>query len=275
MIPVERGSEPTVLATVRQTALGALRALGRSPGSDDIKGYRIVSGDLWRAQHYKCCYCECKIPESYNDVEHYRPKGRADRHPGSGDTHGYWWLAFDWDNLLFACSLCNRSGKNDQFPLRFGSFALQPEQLPLEREHPLLIDPAGRMKPTEHIQFVPSALQPNSRVQQWWARPREGSLYGSWTIRVCNLNHSNLLELRGDYVENFVKSPALELRDALRDNDAKAIGRAAKRVHALMTPTNPFSLLSYDALRTIVPAPLMRSRGRCWPDPDEIPLIPL
>lgn len=34
-------------------------------------------------QHHKCCYCEHKIKERHNDVEHHRPKGRADRRPGS------------------------------------------------------------------------------------------------------------------------------------------------------------------------------------------------
>ena len=272
MIPVDRGSEPPVLAGIRQGALEGLRGLGRVPVSDDIKGYRVVSDDLWRAQHYKCCYCELKIPSSYNDVEHYRPKGRAERQPGSRDTHGYWWLAFHWENLLFACPLCNRSGKNDLFPLRAGSEPLEPEQLPLKREHPLLLDPAGILNPAQHIQFVPAAFQPRARVRHWWARPRDGSLYGSWTIRVCNLNHSNLLELRGDHVENFVRPLADELREALREQDEKEIRGSLQRVRALLLPTSMFALLSYDALRTLLPSMLMRVRGLRWPEPAEIPL---
>ena len=51
-------------------------------------------GDLCSAQHCKCCYCERNNFEaSYNDVEHYRPKLRADRGPGlrsmdTGGSHG-------------------------------------------------------------------------------------------------------------------------------------------------------------------------------------------
>lgn len=263
-----------MLASARQTALSKLRVLARAPVSDEIKGYRIVSSDLWRAQHYKCCYCEFRITDSFNDVEHYRPKTRADRYPGSRETHGYWWLAFDWNNLLFACPLCNRTGKNDLFPLHAGSLPLQPEEVPQGRERPLLIDPAGALNPAEHIQFVPVAFQPGAKIQHWWARPRTGSLYGSWTIRVCNLNHSNLLELRGDHVENIVKPVATDLREALRAQDGRAISSAFRRIQALLTETSTFSLLSYDALRTLLPATFMRARGYRWPGPAEIPLRP-
>jgi len=73
--------------------------------------------------HGKCAYCESRITTIYSgDVEHFRPKGG-----------GYWWLAADWGNLLFACPFCNQThtheldvsgvarevvqGKRDQFPL--------------------------------------------------------------------------------------------------------------------------------------------------------------
>jgi len=72
--------------------------------------------------HGKCAYCESRIIAIYNgDIEHFRPKGR------------YYWLAADWENLLFACPFCNQThthviakngsiqevvqGKLDQFPL--------------------------------------------------------------------------------------------------------------------------------------------------------------
>ena len=73
MISVTRGSEPAALATARTRALGKLRGLGRPPTSEEIDGYRVVAADLWRSQHHKCCYCDCRIPLSYYDLEHYRP----------------------------------------------------------------------------------------------------------------------------------------------------------------------------------------------------------
>jgi uncharacterized protein (TIGR02646 family) len=54
----------------------------------------------------KCAYCDSSILHiTAGDIEHFRPKSI------------YWWLACHWDNLLFACEKCNRSGKNDAFPL--------------------------------------------------------------------------------------------------------------------------------------------------------------
>ena len=273
MIPVHRDPEPAALASVRAEKLGALRALGRPPRSDEITGYRVVSRDLWYIQHYKCCYCEFKIAASYNDVEHYRPKAAADRTPGSGESHGYWWLAFTWENLLFACPSCNRTEKNQLFPLRSGSVALQPEQDPPRSERPLLIDPAGLLHPPEHIQYVPAALQPGDRFPHWWARPRTGSLHGGWTLQVCGLNRDELRELRGDHVERVVRPRASELRDALRRGDQREITSTLARCRELIVETSPFSLLSYDALRTLVPPTAMRARGLRWPDPDEVPLV--
>jgi hypothetical protein len=62
----------------------------------------------------KCAFCETSISNHYGDVEHYRPKGgvqnqrrqwvrvriksRTIKHPG------YFWLAYDWQNLMPACS---------------------------------------------------------------------------------------------------------------------------------------------------------------------------
>jgi uncharacterized protein (TIGR02646 family) len=107
MIRITRGPEPANLVTIRNAQLAVLRTLGREPTSKEINGYSVVAEDLWKAQHHKCCYCEQRIPKGFNDVEHYRPKAVAARQPGSNDTHGYWWLAFTWENLLFACPACN------------------------------------------------------------------------------------------------------------------------------------------------------------------------
>jgi uncharacterized protein (TIGR02646 family) len=54
----------------------------------------------------KCAYCDSNITHiTAGDIEHFRPKS------------AYWWLACDWNNLLFACENCNRTSKNDAFPL--------------------------------------------------------------------------------------------------------------------------------------------------------------
>ena len=63
----------------------------------------------------KCAYCE--DIDAKPEVEHYRPKKKVSEdssHPG------YYWLCYEWTNLLPSCHYCNtESGKRNQFP-KFG-----------------------------------------------------------------------------------------------------------------------------------------------------------
>ncbi len=56
--------------------------------------------------HNKCSYCEAPTSMvAYGDVEHYRPKSK------------YWWLAYNLDNYLVSCQLCNQKFKKAKFPI--------------------------------------------------------------------------------------------------------------------------------------------------------------
>jgi len=47
----------------------------------------------------------------------YRPKGAVQQAPGQKKEYpGYYWLAYDWNNLLFICTACNTK-KRELFPL--------------------------------------------------------------------------------------------------------------------------------------------------------------
>ena len=55
----------------------------------------------------KCSYCEAPTSlVAYGDVEHYRPKSI------------YWWLAYNYENYLVSCQLCNQKFKKAKFPVR-------------------------------------------------------------------------------------------------------------------------------------------------------------
>jgi hypothetical protein len=129
----------------------------------------------------KCAYCECWITglQHHGDVEHFRPKKGAtdlDGQPvfvpdGDGDGeariehHGYYWLAYDWRNLLPSCNGCNRSsqvrdsvtgeerlvGKQNRFPVA-GKRAWKPDH-DLSEEQPLLIHPVDE-DPSAHLEVV-------------------------------------------------------------------------------------------------------------------------
>lgn len=275
MIFISRGPEPACLHTVRNRQLAALRKLGRTPKSDEIDGYRVIADAIWKAQHSKCCYCELRIPKSFNDVEHYRPKGFADRKPGCSLTHGYWWLAFTWNNLLFSCPGCNRSSKKAQFPLEVGSTSLTAENVVPGDENPLLIDPSSHINPVAHIEFVFTTIGITGNIAQWWARPRNKSKFGLRTITVCSLNKDELLELRNKHVDSVVQDYVSALIGALASGDIADIRREFLRAKALLRPANAHVALSYDALRHYVPdATLMAILHEQWPTPNEVAIPP-
>jgi len=271
MIRITRCKEPDRLSAIRPLKLAELRLLGREPVSDDIDGYKVVAEDLWSSQYFKCCYCESKIPKGFNDVEHYRPKGEADRNPGSALVHGYWWLAFTWENLLFACPGCNRSGKNSQFPLASKSKPLLAELDPPGAEKPLLLDPGSAVNPVEHIEYVNSPAGGSGTPTYWWARPRGGSVYGNMTIEVCKLNRLELRELRNDYVSNILEPHANALNAALLLGNKARIQQEYDRARALMTNRHSYVCLAFDVLRSLVPDDRLRTLNKHgWPSPHEV-----
>ncbi|MEN9866568.1 MAG: hypothetical protein RL748_2158 [Pseudomonadota bacterium] len=271
MIPVNRGPEPASLPPVRAAKLAELRALDGKIASDDFKGYEVVKPELWLAQHYKCCFCECKIARSYNAVEHYRPKAGADRRPGCLENHGYWWLAFTWENLLLACPICNSSAKGIRFPLEIGSTSLQAEQTPPAGEQALLLDPAGNVNPVAHIVFENEAKGEPGTPAYWWAKPRNGSRLGQYTIDVCKFNHPEFLELRNDHFEMVIADHVTKLQAALANRKVTLAKTEFERALARLQPQNAYVALNYDAFRQYIPdATLQAVIKKSWPQPNEV-----
>lgn len=263
MIRVQRGPEPAALVTVRSAELQRVRALVRSrhqPSSDELgTRYQVVAEALWRAQFFKCCYCESREQQRRNDVEHFRPKARAVRAPGSAASHGYWWLAWNWDNLLFSCRNCNQAPyKLDKFPLARGSVALVAETQPPGRERPLLLDPAQESG-MDHIQFQPQPV-PGMRVN-WVPTPRGGSARGQETIRVCGLDRPDLIDLYNQHVEQIVRPPAELVLSEMRTGTGAGIKKAWLSCRRLLQPSMPYVGLSSDSLDHFVPDARRRRHG--------------
>lgn len=253
MIRLVRGDEPEALVSKREQELlrvGALAAVA-NPTSDEIgTGYSPVRNELYHGQFYKCAFCEMKEQQSYNDVEHFRPKAEADRSPGSPLRHGYWWLTWTWENLLFACQVCNRSSKRIQFPLAEGSVPLGPGEKPPGGETPLLIDPYTE-DPIDFIQFRLANL--NGR-DCWRPFARNGSEKGDWTIRVAKLDRPELLDHYEEHVKEWVQPRAEEVAKALETGNHDEIREVwDKTTKRLLNPRQPFAALSHDALDHFVP----------------------
>ena len=213
MLKFKRPRRPNGL---KQKSKDQLRALG----TPDQPGWPKFKDDFWqslkpnfmKAQYQKCGYCEIQISAN-GDVEHYRPKSEVQRLEAEGTElansrrlkgrkrpaiteKGYWWLAYEWENYLLACAICNQKYKSALFPVaparpvrNHQKFKAQdPRKNDLRKEKPLLINPFEKnLDPYEHFEFLKSGV----------IKARNNDLRGKETIRVCGLRRISLTRQRG------------------------------------------------------------------------------
>lgn len=162
----------------------------------------------------KCVYCETPFLDIFpGDVEHYRPKGKVTDEKyneifkqkndgtfvldddGNKVLHpGYYWLAYEWTNLMPSCTYCNRPkkdfGKRSSFPVKgFNVFKVGDEKL----EEPLLINPIDEIEDIEthmSVDFDTGVLIPKTAK-------------GRMTIELLGLNRRRrLIEGRLQAINN-------------------------------------------------------------------------
>ncbi|QIK53792.1 hypothetical protein G7051_05330 [Dysgonomonas sp. HDW5B] len=163
-----------------------------------------VEDKLAIAYKNKCAYCEriCKA-----DIEHYRPKKGVTE----DDTHlGYYWLCYEWTNLIPSCITCNREGaKHNKFPI-LGKRVINPPLLPdgslnltlckagtspLRDETPCLLHPEVD-DPVDYFVFELDAEGKGIRIKGIDMQGR-----GAETISICRLNRN---ELKLDRVKSVI-----------------------------------------------------------------------
>lgn len=120
----------------------------------DVYAHATVKEALVAMQHKKCAFCESKpLATSSGDVEHFRPKAAARSAVGGKlERPGYYWLAYEWENLLFACERCNRRAKGNDFPLASPPTLPRSHHQGIQAEQPVFIDPS-KEDPSDHIGF--------------------------------------------------------------------------------------------------------------------------
>lgn len=172
---------PTSLAAIAPPASAADIDSDKYSG-DDVKQQLITD------HHKKCVYCECSLNGDYGHIEHFRPKGGYTVPPNKKLIQpGYYWLAYEWTNLLLSCSKCNTSYKKNNFALADES-KRDIANKNIADEEPMLINPSTE-DPAQYIEFHQHIAAPKIIDGVESARGRH-------TIELLRLNH------RTDLVDN-------------------------------------------------------------------------
>jgi len=208
----------------------------------------------------KCVYCESNVDVNHpGDIEHWRPKNRVTDESGrtievktkDGNTAqhpGYYWLAYEWRNLLFSCIDCNRPsiaktqgrriGKWDQFPVRDFRANGIGEEL---HERPILLNPIED-NPADHLEVDDTGVMIAKSDR------------GQACIDIFGLNaREALLGARRKCIEDtksrifFLLSAVLSAQS--EDGERNAMHKFSEKVKSIENGEDPFSACERRTLR--------------------------
>ncbi len=199
----------------------------------------------------KCAYCESAVRANQpGDIDHWRPKNRVTSASdklvkiktknGTMCPHpGYYWLAYEWRNLLLACTACNRAtvktfgqptGKGSQFPVRGFRAKKMGEE---SKERPVLVNPVMD-DPAVHMEV-------DSETGVMIAKTDRGET----CIDIFGLNIREALPReRLDYIETTrlaINSLLVQIRLGEPNEKKDAMRKLTERVKRIKSGAIPYS----------------------------------
>lgn len=225
--------------------LNIIKTLNKTLISDSVyrESYDTPDGKRSRVEDQlaisyknKCAYCErlCKA-----DIEHYRPKKGVNE---DSEHQGYYWLCYEWSNLIPSCITCNREGgKHNQFPIigpRVYTPVILPDSnldlgsckaynSPLLNEVPYLLHPEVD-HPEDNFEFEIDPRGEGIRIVGIDPNGR-----GEKTINICLLNRK---EIKLDRVERVIDDFKVALQCLfvqLKNNEINDAQLQEKIIHHL------------------------------------------
>lgn len=219
---------------------------------DEDGNTRFEVRELLRDLYYhKCAYCE--TIEFLPDVEHYRPKKGV---TGVRGHPGYYWLCYEWSNLLPACTFCNsRSGKWNKFTLvdeanrvsapilindgqELDETACAAGHTTLMNEQPMLFHPEVE-DPSPHFKFhINGSIEGTDAVGR-----------GNESIRICDLDRENLRYRRQSILDEVVNRLKEVIFSFLEGNRTETVleedfEMIFKRLESKTLPQAEYSLMA-------------------------------
>jgi uncharacterized protein (TIGR02646 family) len=157
--------------------------------------HKDVRDPLWKLHNGKCAYCErTREIKRESDVEHYRPKAAIMGQSGIG----YWWLAYNWCNYLYACKPCNQGAKKTQFPLLPGGVRAKSATDSLTAERPALLN-AFDDNPEECLTY--DWQHSGGALVKVLGLDDKGR--GEKSIEILDLNRLTLMEERAEILDDL------------------------------------------------------------------------
>jgi uncharacterized protein (TIGR02646 family) len=158
MIAITKGDAPTILKEkglelTNNMKLAFENGVRKFEFDSAIYGGKTVKNALIKIQRGKCCFCESSLHAQHGDVEHFRPKGGwMQEEKDKLSEVGYYWLAYDWENLFLACQKCNQTFKKNFFPLENPTERALDHTHDITKELHLIINPSID-NPQKHLLF--------------------------------------------------------------------------------------------------------------------------
>jgi uncharacterized protein (TIGR02646 family) len=137
-----------------------------NPGKTAKHKINPVKQPLYDMFSGKCAFCERKVELSAGRIEHFRPKSQ------------YVDLTFDWNNLLYACEVCNNAeNKGNKFPLDCDGT-------------PLLIDPTD--EDCDIYQYLEFYWDEKTQLAHVNGKDKRGKV----VAEILSLNRNDLIQHR-------------------------------------------------------------------------------
>jgi 5-methylcytosine-specific restriction endonuclease McrA len=215
-------------------------------------GHDIVRDELKDIYHDKCCYCEVKIrPVATPNVEHFRPQRKIT----GVNNNGYYWLGYEWSNLLLACPACN-GAKGTKFPLSRNNHVVNhPEDKFGNIDYTLFSIKANYHNQERPLLINPEIMFPERMMYfDYFCRllPISENIFAVTTIREIELNRNDLVADRQEKVDKIILRIEQQIEAKYNGyTDAQfqeQLGFIFKDIVARSNPIEEYSLLGQNMI---------------------------
>jgi hypothetical protein len=263
---------------VLKDAERAQAALEKLASVDERKAYIEKKAHVWRAfgrylakmSYGKCWYSESNDPQSFFDVDHFRPKKAAKRADGAEDD-GYPWLAFSWENFCYSAGRSNRLstdeatqavvGKGSWFPLLDGSVRAGWRDRCEAKEAAVLIDPTKRTD-VDLLDINPEDGRACASVTCIGPAKKERA---KRSIEIYGLNLGNLITARKKVMRDVQDDYQNLMEICTGDTDMDAVDRLRSKLRRATLPDAPYARAARSKMHALPYGPQFCSQ------PEDLP----